>query len=431
MIDDNLPLLLGVFVAALLIQVAIVKRHIKSIADPMTYFIVVSAFSMSMSFVASDDKGLTTRICLYFACFYVGFLIASRQFRTRPDPWPLDKDRRQFRALVVVCCLVYVALNVVIWAQSGFIVFSDDPSALKNDAYTGGFGLIRRYNWSVGVFVLMASIFWWLEERSKGSAIIAALALFTSATGGGKGTLIPALFAFGLFIARPFSSTLGHRAPARIRQWLPLLFLAAGLPVATVLLIEQAQGGNALNAFVVRLFSFGDVLLYWGQESVRQHFSMLGAIDYLKSTFGSILGALRVIDYEAPIGNQFVQYTLPPGVDLSEALGPNMPFYVRGEMYLGVFLAPFHAIAVGMIFGFIRRRFMRYRGRSMLRYSLLAFAVSLSTSLPTDEALTIGQAFDFCIMFVPLYGLVSHFWLGSKRARRKDRSLPALPSPHA
>jgi hypothetical protein len=160
---------------------------------------------------------------------------------------------------------------------------------------------------------------------------------------------------------------------------------------------------DAFNAFVTRLFYFGDILLYWGQENVRREFAGLGFSDYLKDTFGSILGALRLMDYGTPIGNQFVKSTLPYGTEFSDSLGPNLQFYVRGELYLGIVLAPLHASAIGFLFGRVRRYFIMYRGRSLLRYSLLAYSVIMSLTLMSEEGLAIGQIFDFMIFFGPIY----------------------------
>jgi hypothetical protein len=122
-----------------------------------------------------------------------------------------------------------------------------------------------------------------------------------------------------------------------------------------------------------------------------------------------VLGALRLTDYGIPIGNQFVRSTLPVGTDFSESLGPNLPFYVRGELYFGAVFAPLHAFIIGVIFGYLRRRFITYRGHSLLMYSLLSFAVVLSLTLPTEEGLAVGQVFDFVILFLPIYVLTSYF----------------------
>jgi hypothetical protein len=416
MIEENVPTLLLVFLAAGGLQYAWLRKRIVSIADPLFYFAGTSAFALALGCFASDDPWLVLRLFVYFACFYAGFSLASGKPRPVPHPMRIDADLRKFRTIVLVCCTAYLALNLLLWSQSGFILLSDDPSLQKSQVYVGGFGFVRRFNWGVGTFVLIASLYLWLMERSRTAAVVVAVAIVTTWTGGAKSALIPMVFAAGLFIAKPFATPTGRNDVVRLRRIIPLLFLVACVPVAIVFTIENETIMDALVAFAIRLFSFGDVMLYWGQETVRSHFSDLGPIDYFVNAFGSVLGALRVIDYSIPMGNQFVQFTLPAGFDFSDALGPNLPFYVSGELYFGPLIAPLHALAIGFIFGFVRRVFLRYRGRSMLMYSLLSFMVVVSIALPTDEGFAIGQIFNFALFFAPIYIAVA-LTSGPRRSR--------------
>src|SRR5690606_11022991 len=109
--------------------------------------------------------------------------------------------------------------------------------------------------------------------------------------------------------------------------------------------------------------------------------------------------------------------------------GPNLPFYVRGELYLGSLVAPLHAFVIGWIFGRVRRLFVRYQGTSLLSYSLLAFAVVLSATLPIEEGLAVGKAFDFLVLFVPIYIFSSIFNIRRSRhpASLQHRRNPQIP----
>lgn len=415
MIEDNLIILLFAFAATGVVQYALVRQRVASIADPLLFFVVTSAFSLALGCLAVDDSWLLVRLFVYFACFYAGFLLASGPSQRLLPPLQMHGDIQHFRAIVIVCGLVYLGFNTFMWMKSGVILLSDDPSLQKSEAYAEGYGLIRRYNWSVGVFVLIASLYWWLWERTALAVLFVTVSVLIAITGGGKSALLPAIFAVGLFIANPFvSAQLRNDAP-RLRRIIPILLCFASIPVAIILITEHGTVKDALDAFVVRLFSFGDVLLYWGQETVRSEFAGLGPVDYLRDTFGSVLGALRLTDYGIPIGNQFVRSTLPVGTDFSESLGPNLLFYVRGELYFGAVFAPLHAFIIGVIFGYLRRLFVTYRGHGLLTYSLLSFAVVLSLTLPTEEGLAVGQAFDFVIFFLPIYALTSYFSTSIRR----------------
>lgn len=409
MIQDNLLMLLLVFFATGMVQFFLIRKQIASVADPLFIFVVTSSFSLALGYFVVDSPWLLARIFLYFACFYVGFKFAVGRYRPKPIILQINRVTRQFRAIVIVCCLVYLGLNMFMWAKSGVILLSDNPSLLKTDAYSGGYGFIRRFNWSVGVFTLIASLYWWLLERTFRSVFFVVVTALIAIAGGGKSALLPAILAIGLFIAKPYSSYRLSIDVERLRRRIPIFLGFALIPVMIVLLTENEAAGDAFFAFVTRLFYFGDVLLYWGQEAVRSQFAVLDPIDYLLDTFGSVLGALRLIDYSIPIGNQFVRSTLPIGTEFSESLGPNLPFYVRGELYLGVFFAPLHALIIGYIFGRLRKLFFNYGGRSLLVYSLLSFAVISSLTLMTEEGLAVGKAFDFIIFFLPIYVMTLYF----------------------
>lgn len=145
------------------------------------------------------------------------------------------------------------------------------------------------------------------------------------------------IFALGLYFVSPFKTAAAcNREPTR---WMLIVaaFLAI-LPVAAVFAIENSADQSPVDALFVRLFFYGDILLYWGQADLRANFGQLGPVEYVRDSFGSLLGMFRLIDYSTPIGNQFVQYFLPANSDFSEELGPNLPFYVRGELYFGPWL---------------------------------------------------------------------------------------------
>lgn len=407
-IDGQLGAMTVTFLVAVFVQLFLIRRHVNNVADPLVFFALTSAFSIGMASFAVDSVGMYARIVLYYICFYLGFFVATGRGRPAAVPLELTTKPHRFRMIVITSCSIFFCANLIVWMVSGAIVFSDDPSVQKSAAYDGGFGFIRRINWGLGVFALIAATYWWLWERSRAALMWLLVALLTSVTGGGKSALLPMIFALGLYFLNPFRpANRRRRIPSR-RVLLGALLVGI-VPVAVVLLVEGDSAQAALDALLVRLFFSGDILLYWGQPDLRAHFSQLGPIDYFLDSFGSVLGMLRLVDYSAPIGNQFVQYTLPGGSDFSESLGPNLPFYVRGELYFGPWFAPLHALMIGWILGRIRLLFVFYRGRSLLHYSLASLSICLSGALPIEEGLAVGQATDFLLVFGLVYALISIF----------------------
>lgn len=404
-IDQHLYTLLLTFGVALAVQFVLLRRHINNIADPLVYFILVSAFSLSLAVYAVDSITTYIRIVFYFICFYLGFHFASGRSKYVTMPLELTIGRSRFRMVVIIGCLLFFCANLIMWMKSGVILFSPDPNVQKSEAYVGGFGIVRRINWGLGAFVLMAAFYWWLLERSIASLPWLCVALLTSITGGGKSALLPIIFAFGLYCRRPFLSSLNHYRQVSIRKMLLALLILGTVPVALVLVKETDGMQTAFDALLIRLFYFGDILLYWGQPDLRMYFSHLGPMDYLHNAFGSIFGMLRLSDYNLPLGTQFVQYTLSADQNLSGSLGPNLPFYVSGELFFGPWVAPFHALAIGLIVGHIRSWFVCYYGHNPLRYSVSAFTVCVSITLAIDEGLAIAKLIDFLFAFSLVYAL--------------------------
>lgn len=421
MIDERLDIVLVTFAFAAAAQWALLRGRIPSVLDPLFYFLVTSAFSLTLGTFVVEDPWLVVRIYTYFASFYAGLLVVlgRRSVARAPVAAKMDGGGDHFRVVLIGCVLVYVAVNAILWYRSGLILFSDDPSLQKSAAYVGGLGFVRRFNWSVGAFLLVAAVYWALWELRPASVVALVVVAATAVVSGSKAALLPAVVAVGMYLARPFASRSGRDVSPRLRPLVPFVVLAAAVPVAAVLIVENNDLSGAFDALVVRLFYFGDVLIYWGDDGLRRHFSSALPLDYIRNTFGSVLGALRLIDYGNPIGSQFVQYTLPPSVDVSEGLGPNLPFYVSGELFFGMWLAPLHAFAIGAVFGAARRAFLHYRGASLLRYSVLAFLVFMSLTLTADEGLAIGQLFDFAFFFLPILAVSSLL--------RKRTRLPGPP----
>jgi hypothetical protein len=116
---------------------------------------------------------------------------------------------------------------------------------------------------------------------------------------------------------------------------------------------------------------------------------------------------LRLTEYSTPTGNQFVEYTLPIDAGFSERVGPNLQFYVCGELYFGPWQATFQALLIGYIVGRVRMFFVSYRGKSLLRYGPSAVLVCLVAFLPSEEGLVISQLTDLILMLTLVWVFAS------------------------
>ncbi len=401
-------------------QVLLVRDRVSGVLDPLFYFVVTSSFAMTFAVASLNDVLLIIRVYGYFLAFWLGFFYVLGSKKTLMGRVPHVDLRMDgvFPVLVTVGVGFLLILNVFAWASAGVPIFSTDPSLQKVESLTGGLGLVRRFNWGVGVFLFVAAIYWAIYERSWMAKACFVVVALVSVLGGSKSAFLPVLFSVGLYLLLPFRTRRGQLVIDAILSGGKYLLLFAIIPVVAVFLLESEDVASALTAFGVRLLYFGDALLFWGREDVRDHFSLLNRpIDYPVHLFGSILGAIRLVPYETPLGNQFVQFTLRAGEELSGSLGPNTPFYVKGELFFGVLFAPIYAFFVGCVVAMFRAMFLGLSSATMTRYSLFASLLVLSMTLPTEDALFIGRLADFLLFLLPVYVIAQLLHKGGRFVR--------------
>lgn len=406
--DFDISALLLYLLSALLVQCYWLRRHIFGVFDPLLYFVVSSAFAITLSALTVDSPLVLWRIIIYFMCFWAGFTVTCWK---APSPLPARTipagNIDFFVRLVLVGAVAMIILNTIGWISRGIPLLSDNPSLEKVDSLTGGLGFIRRFNWGVGVFVLIGSLYWFLAMRSVASVAVMVLVCFMTALGGSKASLLPILFAAGLYTTRPFQSKKITGFSRQLHRAFPVIGLVVIVPVFAVLLVENEGLEQALNSLVIRLLYFGDVVLYWGQQDVRNTFAALGPLDYPGHLLNGITGFLRITGYDMPLGTTMVNATLNRYAEFDSAIGPNTPFYVKGEVFFGPFAAPLYAFGIGALFKWVRVQFFRYSGHSLTRYSVLATVVVLAGALPIEDSLFVVQLFDFAVFFLLIYLMTS------------------------
>jgi hypothetical protein len=404
---------IGALVIAAIAHVIIVRRLTTTLFDPVCYVAFAGIFAIGITTILAP-LALIVQIWLAFAAFWLGVLLvaprlggprlgglAGRGGGRAPVP-PTAEQLLLLRMVVGLSAVVIIAANLLLWVRVGVPAFSDNPTLAKGELYEGGFGFVRRLNWGLGIFSLFGSfLIFFHSPRSFWPGALWALFLaglmLVAALGGGKGSLLPALYVIGLLTAHQGAAIGG----ARLRSARSLLLALAPLALAAalaILWIEAGSLGGAAQKLVIRLFYFGDVMLYWGDDDLRREItSRYSASGYPAHLFNSLLGMFRIVDYQVPIGNEMVNYTLGVGDELAAALGPNTPFYVMGQLFFGSFGGLIYAFSVGLIFGAIRRVFIAASFRRPLHFCIWGTIVILSVALPTEDALFIGVLSDFLL----------------------------------
>jgi hypothetical protein len=420
--DSDLTQVWLVLCAAMTVHACLLKRLAIGVIDPIVYTAVGTTAAIAMSFAISGASLEFLRVVVCVALFWAGAWWTWPARRVQPTVGPVDRNdvhQRQFTRILVIATILFVAANAAFFAVAGPPAFGDNPSLAKVESYAGGFGIVRRLNWGLGVFVAVGLTYLLLTTRPRWAKWAYAVFIAISALSGSKSALIPVLFAFALYRAR---ADIRAQAPARSRwlKWLlPLLVLGAVGAGLGVLVVEQGDFGSAVVGFLRRLLYSSDVLIYWETPQVQHFFRGFDVFDYLKNVLEPILGELRLVDYSMPIGSQMVQLSLGAGDDVSESLGPNAPFYVKGEIFFGPGQYVY-CVLVGATIGWLRRRYARTSVHRPFALCVSTTFVLLSTSMAIDDALFVSTASDFLVM-LGLVCLAAALW-----PLRRSRE-PAMP----
>jgi len=402
----------------------VLRRMVIGIVDPIVYVGLGSTAAVAMSFALSGVSLEFLRVTSCVVLFWIGVRL------TWPGPAitpvmaaPSELHQVQFTRIVAIATLLLVLSNVFFFAAVGPPALAADPSIAKSESYAGGFGWIRRLNWGLGTFVVVGLTYLLFAKHPRWTKWAYAAFIVISGLSGSKSALVPALFAFALLKSRPDIRN-GSAGRSWWRKWLLPVMVVAALAVSLgVLLVEEDDLIGALLAFLIRLLYSSDVLIYWETPQVQHAFASLNASDYLANLLAPLLGALRLVDYGMPYGSRMVQLSLGVDDEVSESLGPNLPYYVSGEMFFGVgqYL---YSFMIGLAIGWLRRRFSRASVKRPLRLCLATTFVLLSPSLAIDESLFVSQVIDLTVAFGVVYLAASAWPLKSAAPRVASGSAP-------
>ncbi len=426
--DTDLTAVWLVLCAAILVHGWMLRRMAIGLIDPIVYVGLGSIAAVAMSFALSGMSLEFVRVIACIVTFWVGVRLTWPGPAAQPAPAAASElHQAQFTRIVMIGTLLFVLANLFFFAVVGPPALSADPSLAKTESYAGGFGWLRRLDWGLGTFDIVGLTYLLFTRRPRWAMLGYAAYVAISGLSGSKSALVPMLFAFALLGSRADL----QRADARKSRWkkwlLPALAIAAVSVSLGVLVIEQGDFVGALLAFGVRLLYSSDVLIYWETPQVQHAFASLDFSDYLANLLAPVLGALRLVDYGIPYGGRMVQLSLGASDDVSESLGPNVPFYVSGEMYFGVgqYL---YCCVIGMGIGWLRSRFVRAASARPLGLCMATTFVLLSPALAIDEALFMSQTMDLMLGFAIVY-LAASAWPLMRSSDRAWRDRIAVRGP--
>lgn len=373
------------------------RNRIFSIFDPLFVLAVGQAAYCVMAVALIHSFFLLCQFFASQAALVFGFLLVRKtRLKAGTIVWT-SRDISIAECTVFILFLVLLFANIWLGATAGFPIFSNDPSLSKVSTFTGGLGLVKRIDEGVGTFVAAGALL--LAIRGRHKTIFGGLFLFCillASLGGSKGALWIFLSMISYVTYR--SDLVSSAYLKRLRRISIVLAVAAASLAITVLYVVTKDLSLATASLLQRVLLQGDSIIYYYDPHVLKHFASYGPLDFAYMVLNQVLGELRLVAYQFPLGYQMVDYYWQR-VGVSDIVtGPNTPFFIAGHVYFGSFFGVIYCGAVGYFVARVRNLFLEAQGISPLRLIYFLALVLLVFNLPTEVNLFTGPLLDMSVM---------------------------------
>ncbi|MEO8253411.1 MAG: hypothetical protein ABI554_03410 [Flavobacterium sp.] len=287
-------------------------------------------------------------------------------------------------------------------------IFSANPSEAKMVLYTGGWGLVKRINFSLVNFVLAIPLLKLfhpsilISQRKKifyiGCFFLCILILISM---GSKSSLLIILnMLFALFIInKTYGISIADRIKAisnidSILKYAKRTFFIAISFMFLIILLSGVETSSG-DSLITRLVASGDIFYFFYVFDIESSFNYT-VLEYIPHFFNPLLGMFRLAEYEFGIGVYTLYYSIGLPMDADAVFGPNAQYPIEGLVYFGKYGAPIYAFVVGSIISTVRVGWLSKIGAYPNCFILMIYVVfsSLIVTMGTDVPLFMQMFFD-------------------------------------
>jgi oligosaccharide repeat unit polymerase len=378
------------------------KKYLLSVFDPFLFIVLMMASSLSLS----TDSNFFFYVFFSILAFTIGFRLIKLPVRCDVK---IDKlvDLRLLEIFTILFFILYVSLSIYFLRLSGVPLFSDNPTEAKISRFVEGTGWIRRI-FFLSNFLLICICLLIIVSKKKVLFLIMFVTYFLLSImqGSKSGALgIVAVFWYlykqdnlwsdsVIYIKRLIKSKMKY-----FLMTTAILFLSIVIKEAEI----EEEGGNPIFAIGFRLMEFGDVMIYYKTQIVRDSFANFNFVDYFLYEFNSIFGMLRLTDYYEPMGYQMVKaFWSTSSLFDDVVLGPNTVFFVRGHIFFGYIGGIIYSFLIGILTAYFRKKIIEIRITSIFRYALAVYGFFLIPAFLKEFNQAIGTMFDFVFYLGPI-----------------------------
>ena len=390
------------YIFYVIVLLKLFKNYLYSIFDPAVFIILMMASCLSLSMDSSFYW-----YCL-FACsaFYLGVVTNGRIKRNTITPIEVN-NFRLLELFTIGVFLLYFTANVILYKDASIPLFSDDATTNKIAIFGAGTGWIRRIFFFSNYLPIGLSLMCILtKSRIKRSIYLILMILFMiiSILLGSKSGFLGIFYIIWFFYTQT-NLWRGHNIDFKVFIEGKIKYVLIGSILIFVFIVYGENVENP-NFFWIslgfRLMEFGDVMLYYKLQIIRDSFSQYNLIDFLKSEFNGILGLLRIVDYQQPLG--FLMSKVYNGDSGNDVItGPNTVFLVRGHLFFGYVGGILYSYYAGWSFSIIRLKILNYKVKNIFVYSILIFILFNLDGFLREFSQSFSVFFDFIIFTFPIF----------------------------
>ena len=389
------------YIFYVIVLLILFKKYLYSIFDPAIFIILMMSSCLSLSMDSSFYW-----YCL-FAClaFYLGVVTNGRIKRNTTSPIKLN-NFILLELFTLGVFLLYFIANIILYKDSNIPLFSDDATSNKIAIFGSGTGWIRRIFFFSSYIPIGLSLLCILtESRIKRIiySIFLMLFLMLSILLGSKSGFLGVFFIIWIFYTQK-NLWRGKNLYFKIFIKEKIKYLLLGSISIFVFIVYSENLENPSFFWIslgFRLMEFGDVMLYYKLQEVRDAFTQFNFLDFIKTEFNGILGILRIVEYQQPLGYQMAK-AYNGGIESDIITGPNTVFLVRGHIFFGYLGGIIYSFFMGWLFSLLRLKILTYKITNIFIYSILIFVFFNLDGLLREFSQIFSVFFDFLIYTFPI-----------------------------
>lgn len=411
-----------------MLNIVLFKGTFFTFYDPLFIYVFLNSFSISFViylyfFIKSISFVYFITFVISNIAFIIGVRIGSKSLFTGSlELVGKDKFNRYselFDIILFLSICVILMSNAILFIYKGIPLFSENPSDAKVQLFTGGFGIVRRINFSltiVAIVIIYLKLFHPVLRCSRKRIIILIiyllLCLLVMASSGSKGAILavisPLCF---LYVINRFYDN--NNVAIKIRK-VALIMLVTAFIYALLVIFLSTMSDLLLYNLYIRLVSSGDTFYYFYTFDLLNYFDF-NVIDYIYRSLNTALGMFRIVEHEKAIGELIISYVFGRA---PEGFGPNAQHPIEGLIYFGKYFAWLYSLLIGYIIAY-SRTWILYNNRNNPHFMNLFFYIIISLMtvfLATESALFFDVLFDTIFFLSPILivAYIIHHAIGLK-----------------